>query len=134
MAFGRSRSRGGLLELVLNMYVILRVVKSSVGQSRNGLPGGNQGMEGSFEGYFTVNEMSKFLVETASELSPLAKGPLVIGKSRKNVEILALCVGQCHKCAPLTLYTGYDNRVGCTAEQDGTGPDRHLDVGGVELP
>jgi hypothetical protein len=88
------------------MYFILRVVKYSVGQSRNSLPGGSQGMDGSFEGYFTVNEMSKFLVETASELSPLAKGPLVIGKSRKNVDILALCVGQCHKCAPLTLYTG----------------------------
>ena len=35
----RSRSRTGLLEIVFNMYFILRVVKYSVGQSRNSLPG-----------------------------------------------------------------------------------------------
>ncbi len=62
---------------------------------------------GSFNGYFTVEEMYTFMKQIGSDLNPFSLGPMTIGKSIDDThEIKALCIGQCHACAPATLYTG----------------------------
>ena len=63
-------------------------------------------LKGSFNGYLTVQEMYDFMGQIGRDLNPFSLGPLEIGRSTDEKYVIkALCIGQCHSCAPATLYT-----------------------------
>jgi hypothetical protein len=64
-------------------------------------------LQGSFAGYFTLNEVEQYMINVKRRLKDLATSPVPIGQSNGNRDILSMCLGQCGDSAtPAMLYTG----------------------------
>ena len=64
-------------------------------------------LQGSFAGYFTLDELSHYLTTVQERLGTLATIPTSIGKTYGDRDILSICVGQCNDpTKPSILFTG----------------------------
>tara|TARA_B100000795_G_C22702340_1_gene400166 strand:- start:16 stop:1023 length:1008 start_codon:yes stop_codon:yes gene_type:complete len=64
-------------------------------------------LDGSFAGYFTLQELTTYMISIKTRMPNLSTTPTVIGTSNQKRHIMAMCLGQCSDdTKPSTLLTG----------------------------